>query len=484
MFPHFTLEQHRLRIIAHCFFASLGCGTAYIFSAYSTQLADRLGFTATETEFIGISGGMGVSLFGAVAGFIIDKFGSRLPSSVGTVLLFAGYYSIYLAYIHRFQSVILIALALFFAGFGSTLAYNSMVKAAALNFPRSRGTATSFPLAAYGLSAFFFTSVTTAILPQGDTAGFIRTLAFGTSGLCLVNCPWVKVYPQPHDDEVNERPSAEEESLLSEGLSSSSSMVNVNDAEYMAGSSLKDSRGTDSKYNDENSGWRLLLRLEFWEQFILVGFVSGIGQMFIYSVGYCVRALLIQSEPQMDPSKIQTIQALQVALISITNFSFRLLSGFFSDVVSKHHDFQRLWLVVVSSTVGLITQIIAQYMQDAHYMWVLSLLTGSSYGLLFGVMPSIVGESFGMNHFSQNWGWVAAAPVFSSYVLNMLFGKIYDSHSVWLIGDDGTKMHICKQGINCYSQAFFITTLTSLAAIILALYMIWSKKHASHSYSR
>lgn len=466
-----SVHHKRLLVIANCFFASLGCGTVYIFSAYSTQLADRLGFTATQTEFIGMTGGMGVSLLGAVAGIVIDRFGPRLPSAIGTVLLLLGYYSIYLAYVHRFQSVANIALALFFAGFGSTMAYNSCVKAAAMNFPKFRGTATAFPLASYGLSAFFFTTVTLSIVPQGDTADFIKTLAIGTSGLCALNCPWVKVYgPKKDGTTGDEEEQAEQQSLLSQGLSAPSLSSPTKDTNV-------------ASCNSQDYGWKLLFRLEFWEQFMLLGLLSGTGQMFIYSVGFCVRALLSPSTTHIDPNKVQSVQALQVGVISLPNFAFRLLSGSLSDFVSRHYNFQRLWLVVLAGTISFITQITAQIMTNPHYVWILSLLTGSSYGLLFGVMPSIVGESFGMDHFSQNWGWVAAAPVFSSYILNMVFGKIYDSHSTWIVGNDGLRTNVCTIGIACYSQAFVMTSFTSLASILLALYMIWSKKHAYHMHS-
>src|SRR3979411_2656748 len=47
---------------------------------------------------------------------------------------------------------------------------------AATNFPENRGTATAFPLAAFGLSAFFFSSLA-SLLFHGDTTQLLLLLA-------------------------------------------------------------------------------------------------------------------------------------------------------------------------------------------------------------------------------------------------------------------------------------------------------------------
>jgi hypothetical protein len=57
---------------------------------------------------------------------------------------------------------------------------------AALNWPHHRGTATAFPLAAFGLSAFFFTSVSGLLFPN-STSKYLLLLALGT--FCLIFFP-------------------------------------------------------------------------------------------------------------------------------------------------------------------------------------------------------------------------------------------------------------------------------------------------------
>lgn len=38
-----------------------------------------------------------------------------------------------------------------------------------------------------------------------------------------------------------------------------------------------------------------------------------------------------------------------------------------------------------------------------------------------------------MRHFSQNWGWTAVAPIIGSNAFNVLFGGVYDAHTVRIL---------------------------------------------------
>lgn len=63
-----------------------------------------------------------------------------------------------------------------------------------MNYPNHRGTATSFPLAAFGLSAFFFSTIST-IAFKGDTGKFLLLLALGTTLLVLVSSFFIRIVP-------------------------------------------------------------------------------------------------------------------------------------------------------------------------------------------------------------------------------------------------------------------------------------------------
>ena len=63
---------------------------------------------------------------------------------------------------------------------------------ATLNWPTHRGSATACPLAAFGLSAFFYTLIAGIAFP-GDTSGLLMMLSLATSLVVLVSIPFLIV---------------------------------------------------------------------------------------------------------------------------------------------------------------------------------------------------------------------------------------------------------------------------------------------------
>lgn len=106
----------------------------------------------------------------------------------------------------------------FFTGFGSCSSFSASIKTgmyiyivqpwsafeilkakipwdtAASNFPDHRGTATAFPLAAFGLSALFWSTVS-AIAFKDDTGKFLLLLTLGTLFLNLIAIPFLRILP-------------------------------------------------------------------------------------------------------------------------------------------------------------------------------------------------------------------------------------------------------------------------------------------------
>jgi len=74
--------------------------------------------------------------------------------------------------------------------------YRANVEVATLNWPLHRGTATAFPLAAFGLSAVFFTGLS-GLIYGDDTSDYLLLLAMGTSALTFVSFFFVTV---PHSE--------------------------------------------------------------------------------------------------------------------------------------------------------------------------------------------------------------------------------------------------------------------------------------------
>ena len=209
-------QLHRARLVAS--FAatviSLACGTnvsgylpfpcyvhpvdprlpQYVYSAWAPQFAERLKLSSTQSNLVGLFGNLGMYSLGVPVGIVLDHRGPRPFVLIGAMLLVAGYFPLHRAYASASGSVAALCFFSFLSGLGSCMAFAAAVKTSALNWPHHRGTATAFPLAAFGLSAFFFSSLG-AILFPGDPSAFLELLSWGTSGLTLAAFFFLRVYP-------------------------------------------------------------------------------------------------------------------------------------------------------------------------------------------------------------------------------------------------------------------------------------------------
>ena len=131
---------------------------------------------------------------GIPIGMFVDSKGPRPAVAVGAFLLAIGYYPLHVAYENGHGSVIWMCIFSFFSGLGGCTASASAIKTSAINWPHHRGTATAFPLAAFGLSAFFFSLIGSIFFP-GSPGRFLMVLAVGTSGLTLSGFFFLRVLP-------------------------------------------------------------------------------------------------------------------------------------------------------------------------------------------------------------------------------------------------------------------------------------------------
>lgn len=125
----------------------------------------------------------------------------------------------------------------------------------------------------------------------------------------------------------------------------------------------------------------------------------------------------------------------------------------------------RLWCLFVACLIVLTAQVFAVGVRNPHFLGLVSAFAGLGHGILFGVFPSLVAEAFGIRGLSQNWGFMMLAPVVSSNVFNLFYGKTYDGHSI--IGPDGKRM--CGQGLDCYRAAYWITLGACCGGLIITL---------------
>ncbi|KAI1639846.1 MFS general substrate transporter [Biscogniauxia mediterranea] len=216
-------SSHNARIVSSvaATIIALACGTNYVYSAWAPQFADRLLLSATESNLIGLSGNLGMYSMGVPVGMFVDSKGSRPAVIIGAFLLFAGYFPLHQAYDAGHASVPWLCFVSFLSGFGGCVAFAAAIKTSALNWPHHRGTATAFPLAGFGLSAFFFSLIGSIFFP-GSPSKFLLLLAFGTFSMTFASFFFLRVLP--HHSPYQSVPAADPGMVESQELHRSTSL--------------------------------------------------------------------------------------------------------------------------------------------------------------------------------------------------------------------------------------------------------------------
>ena len=190
------LHYARLISVVAATLISLACGSNYVFSAWGPQFAARMHLSSRESNLIATAGNLGVYLCGIPVGMMVDAKGPKPGTLVGAVLVGFGYWMLHLAYDSGPGSVPLplLCIYIFCTGLGGCMAFAGAVKTSALNWPQHRGTATAFPLAAFGLSAFFFATISSFAAPN-DAGLFLAILAIGCFSLMFIPFFFLRVLP-------------------------------------------------------------------------------------------------------------------------------------------------------------------------------------------------------------------------------------------------------------------------------------------------
>lgn len=172
---------------------------------------------------------------------------------------------------------------------------------------------------------------------------------------------------------------------------------------------------------------------------------------------------------------------MHVSILSFCSFTGRLLSGIGSDILVSRLNRSRFWCLFFSAVVFCVAQLVATAISDPQSLVLVSGLTGLAYGILFGVYPSLVAHCFGVHGLSQNWGTMTLAPVISGNIFNLLYGRIYDAHSV---KDDISGDMVCLEGRECYRSAYWVTFVAAVLGVGCCLWSIWHEYQVHRTKER
>ncbi|WVW79010.1 hypothetical protein I302_100973 [Kwoniella bestiolae CBS 10118] len=561
-------QRKRLGVFIMCVIVGLASGSNYVYSAYAPQLATKLVVSSTIGNLIGLAGNLGVYLTGPLWGKLVDSRGQRIPLLIGGTCCLIGYSTVHAFYIGTLSlrssstsddvsqiRLFILELAMFLTGCGGSSGLTSAVNATAKSFPDStRASASGTVLAGFGLSAFLFSTLGNAVY-KGDAGGLLVLLAVGTGVPMLLGGLIIKAVPP--QDQMNEYHAvgeneedntpkvvihhpAEEFEYQSDGeggvMSRTSSLELTRSRSPMSVSRGRHPQVHHAHFDDHlphsssakpnhirsssivslpptllsHTPFDLFKSIDFWILFVCLSLLCGTGLMYINNAGTVALALGREGQRVYDKQRVAGYQAKQVGLVSLWNCGGRIIGGVVSDFGKNQFGIRRIWFLPIVAILFTISQVSALETTRVQSLWMVSTLLGLAYGALFNVMPMLVLEWFGMKHFSQNWGWTAVAPVIGGNAFNLLFGKVYDSHTLGRIGtEDGTDTpegdvvemirsllkrdgggipddgkHDCIVGEECYGSAFKISTIGTLIALALSIWAGFRRENISRERRR
>lgn len=274
------------------------------------------------------------------------------------------------------------------------------------------------------------------------------------------------------------------DSFIREDTGVTSNVLNLNPA--------KDSEETEEALEDrEPSFWRdnhivqTIRRPRFIAYFLVLATLQGIGQTYIYSVGFIVRTQIASTPGGQESFNAEKIQSLQVSIISLLSFSGRLCAGPVSDLLIKKFKAQRLWNIVMAA--ALMIWASAQTLTPSNNslklftssapaniknISVCSAMFGFAFGILFGTFPSIIADSFGTAGFSTIWGLSTSGGLITVKIFNAIFGADLGNNTQ-------PDRPYCEKGAGCYSHTFHIIMVCA-SVVMLATVGIITVTHHHH----
>lgn len=388
-------------------------------------------------------------------------------------LLFLGYFGLHTAYDQGWDhSAAILCLFSFLTGVGSSLGNSAVLNACAKSFPHNRGTATAFPIAAYGLSAFVFSRISYMFFP-GKTGAFLLVLSLSCGLSMFLSSFFIGVYGNQttsYRDEYRQvgstqRPLDSETGTLLPDDCSDRTTEDELQAEVIA-----EVTGTDLLKNRDFILMIVTIALcknkksEEKKKKTDFYLVSGSGLMYINNLGNNLTALfraehLLESLPQVQ---LEELQALNVSLVSIFNCTGRIFAGLTSDQLKHRFGLQRSAFLLLSGILFILGSIAIYLNTSSAQLAYYTSFLGFAYGNMFGIAPVLCSELFGLRNFSTNWGMMSIAPGIAGNIFNLLYGKIYDQHS-------DTATHECAKGLACYQDAFMYAIISAILASTTAI---------------
>ena len=368
--------QRRFYVFVCGMILNIVAGTQYGFSLYSPAMKTRFGWNQDEVSTVGIAGNLGLYI-GFPIGFFYDWAGPRITSGLSGLLAGTGLFLTYLALQgHVPHPYILICFFYFFIGQGCWGLYEVGVLTNIKNYSSSPnlGLVTGLLVSAFGIASAIYSGIYAAF-GSDNVQNFILfmfiiiVIASVLAAIVIIIIPKPVSLPLHLDDNDNNK--------RTEEAKEAAAVVTP----------------PSSKYTNEATGWRLLLRYDFYLLWSLFAIGAGAGLLVINQLGEIVFSLTDGDE---------NMKNIMVAVFSIANCVGRIGSGLISDKFESRIN-RTVWILLVLGITCVSHGVFGVY-QNQYVLLPVVLASGLGYGGLFALIPVLIGKFWGTKERrSQFW---------------------------------------------------------------------------------
>ena len=157
----------------------------------------------------------------------------------------------------------------------------------------------------------------------------------------------------------------------------------------------------------------------FWFIWLGVFVTCGTGLMLIVNVGQLVYVVGLSSKEK----------TILVSLLSICNCSGRITGGFLSDIIAERFRLPNLTMHLLAvSVMGVAMTCVLSASPGG--LFAATLGSGFAYGVLYGSLPVVVGENFGIGSLGSIYAFMALGVCTGSLLFaKFLFASVYEEHA-------------------------------------------------------
>nr|KYP68609.1 hypothetical protein KK1_022242 [Cajanus cajan] len=182
--------------------------------------------------------------------------------------------------------------------------------------------------------------------------------------------------------------------------------------------------------------------------------------------GYGTNVTVVDNLGQISESLGYTgnTARLFVSLVSIWNYSGRVLAGFVSEILLQKYKVPRPLLLTFSHLLTCIGHLLIVFSAPGS-VYFASVLIGFSFGVTWPMFYALVSELFGLKYFSTLQNCVLLVVPFASYVLNvMVTGSFYDREAKNQLKKSG-KEWVKGTELACIGKGCYKISLTIMACV-------------------